>query len=427
MDKIEKIKRVALIYYSRPEVQEAIFNFSKNREFIPKYFDIFGKRPDSLQYKGDIFEFVKKGATSFHCSQELWKNPLDLSTEKTEKELNEMRIGWDLVLDVDSKYFDYSKILAELIIEVLRFYGVNNFLLKFSGSKGFHIIIPWKAFPEELNGIKTKDMFPEWPRIITKFLIETTKPKLTERISKLLNLSKHVLDREAIKKVMPDLILVSSRHLFRAPYSLHEKTMLASVVINPEEIKNFDLKDANPLNLKIKKFNDFNQNVKEGEAKKLLIEALDFFKSENPDFSLEKNEKTEDFRKIKIEKLSEEILPPTIKKILQGMEDGRKRSLFILINFFRAIGLEKNEIENIIFEWNKRNKVPLKTGYIKAQLSWSYRNKIVPPPNYDKDYYLGIGIIPTEEEMRLKNPVNFVSRVVKSLNKNSKGSKRKSK
>src|SRR5690606_27815409 len=32
-----------------------------------------------------------------------------------------------------------------------------------------------------------------------------------------------------------DLVLVSPRHLFRMPYSLHEKTALASIVISPEE------------------------------------------------------------------------------------------------------------------------------------------------------------------------------------------------
>ena len=44
--------------------------------------------------------------------------------------------------------------------------------------------------------------------------------------------------------VIPDLVLVSSRHLFRMPYSLHEKTTLASVVVLPEELKNFQPHDA---------------------------------------------------------------------------------------------------------------------------------------------------------------------------------------
>ena len=70
--------------------------------------------------------------------------------------------------------------------------------------------------------------------------------------------------------------------------------------------------------------------------------------------------------------------------------------------------MDKEELERRIDEWNKKNRVPLKQGYIKSRLSWSYRNKIVPPPNFDKDYYKGIGIPPTEEELRYKNPSNYM-------------------
>jgi DNA primase catalytic subunit len=71
-----------------------------------------------------------------------------------------LRIGWDLLLDIDSQYIEYSKIYAKIIIDFLEFSGVKNVGIKFSGSKGFHLIIPWKAFPEEINGVKTSDMFP---------------------------------------------------------------------------------------------------------------------------------------------------------------------------------------------------------------------------------------------------------------------------
>jgi hypothetical protein len=95
-----------------------------------------------LQYKSDVFELVKRGATSFHCSEELWENPLNIQTGMNEKQLNELRIGWDLLLDIDSKYIDYSKIYAKIIINFLEFSGVKNVGIKFSGSKGFHIIVP---------------------------------------------------------------------------------------------------------------------------------------------------------------------------------------------------------------------------------------------------------------------------------------------
>ncbi|MBW6442431.1 hypothetical protein K0A97_01450 [Patescibacteria group bacterium] len=430
-EKEKRIKNITHLYYSRKDIQKAIFDFSKNREIAPSYMmESFGKRPDSLQYSGDIFEMVKKGATSFHCSQELWADPLRISTNLKENELNELREGWDLLLDIDSKYLDYSKVLTEIIITILNFYGVKNSKIKFSGSKGFHIIVPWKAFPKEINGIQTSDMFPEWPRIVTKFIMEVSKKKLIEKITNLTKekQSKYVKDFEAPKEVIPDLVLVSSRHLFRMPYSLHEKTALASVVLNPEEIKDFQPKDANPLKVKVR---NFMSDPSEGEASELLREALDWDKNKNPENKTEKEYKNKNFNPVKISVLSEDIFPPTIQKILKGMEDGRKRALFILINFFRAINLDRDELEKIINEWNKKNPSPLKGGYIQTQISWSYRNKIILPPNYDKDYYKGLGISPTEEELRYKNPVNYIAKKNFQKNKtpqkrikNNKGSKK---
>ena len=78
-----------------------------------------------------------------------------------------------------------------------------------------------------------------------------------------------------------------------------------------------------------------------------------------------------------------------------------------------------------IEDWNKKNEVPLKQGYIVSQLSWSYRNKVILPPNYGKDFYKGIGIIPIPEEVRYKNPVNYV--VKKTLQANTPKKKSKSK
>ena len=112
-------------------------------------------------------------------------------------------------------------------------------------------------------------------------------------------------------------------------------------------------------------------------------------------------------------KLSEKHFPPSIRKILQGLQDGRKRALFILLNLFRSLDMDREELEDRLYSWNEKNPVPLKTGYIKSQLSWSYRNKRVLPPNFDKDYYKGIGVVPTIEELRYKNPINYVVKKIK--------------
>lgn len=402
----KRVRNLTQLYYSRKEIQKAIFDFCSSRETVPRYFEGFGRRPDMLQFPSDVLELAKKGATSFHCSEELWCDSLKVETGMNEKQLNELRKGWDLLIDIDSKYLDYSKISAKIIIEFLKFHGIKNIGVKFSGSKGFHLIVPWKAFPPEINGVQTKNMFPEWPRIISKYIIEQTKNKLVKEISELERPNKYVKDFTVSEKVMPDIILVSPRHLFRTPYSLHEKTSLASVVLSSENIVDFKISDADPMKISNNP-KKFMPDSIEGEATELLIQALDWSKE---NIKEEKVYTEKEFAPIKILNLSEKNFPPSIQKILLGLSDGRKRGLFVLIGFFRGVGMEKTEIEKRIFEWNEKNEVPLKQGYIITQIIWSYKNKLIPPPNFDKDYYKGIGIIPTPEEIRYKNPINYVAR-----------------
>ena len=497
--KEEKIRKVTQSYYSRPEVQKAIFSFSQNREIVPRYFEGFGKRPDSLQYPTEILELVKNGATSFHCSEEIWKDPLRISTSMNSQQINSLRTGWDFLIDIDCKYFDFSKKAAEAVISVFKKHKIKNFGVKYSGSKGFHLIIPWNSFPKNIRGEETKNLFPELPRKIISYVRFRAENELKNLISEddlkgfknsgikkgiKCNNCKEIAEeffsvfyscpkcRRIEEKKIPrriqrrdfrcpecysvfeiesekifyecrkcsinslknpgnfsrheeidlfelmglDLILVSPRHLFRAPYSLHEKTAFASVVISEDELKNFQPKDADTLKIKIR---NFLPDSKENEAAELVIRALDWYGENFPQH--EEGQKISDFKPVKIEKLSDSFLPPSIQKILLGIDDGKKRALFILINLFRSIGMEKEELEKRIYDWNKKNKLPLKEGYVKSQIVWSYRNKIVLPPNFDKDYYRAIGVVPTEEELRLKNPVTYV---VKKSQKNTKSERK---
>jgi len=493
--KEERIRKITHLYYSRPDVQKAIYDFSKNREISPRYFEGFGKRPDMFQYSGDVFELVKKGATSFHCSEELWQDPLKIETGMSEKELNDLRIGWDLLIDIDCKWFDYSKLAAKGVIETFRKNGVRNVSIKFSGSKGWHILLPWKAFPKEIIGEKTSDFFPEIPRKLAAYLrvkaeeeMKKTLPEdfykqfknvkikrgikcktcnevadayeLTELYCDFCQIgetrkinSKSSVAKDIAKYPCPeckkemeikdkkelfecskcditsikepsnfsptaqidlyelmglDIVLVSPRHLFRAPYSLHEKTALASVVISPEEIENFEFKDANPLTVKVR---DFMPEVKEDEAREFIIQALDWAKDNLKKEPAKKLEgKYADFKPIQLDNISEENFPPCVKKILEGMNDGKKRALTVLINLFRSIGMQKEDLEKQIFEWNKKNQIPLKQGYLISQLSWAYKRKPRMPQNC-KEFYQGIGVcLPDNVCNAIKNPVNYVVR-----------------
>jgi hypothetical protein len=418
----ERVRNTTHIYYSRPEVQKAIYDFCQNREISPRYFEGFGKRPDTFQYKNDIFELVKKGATSFHCSEEIWKDPLQISTDMDQEQYNEIREGWDLLLDIDSKYIDYSKIMVQEIVKVLKFHGIKNVGLKFSGSKGFHIIIPWKSFPKEVNGIQTKHMFPEWPRILLQYISKKTEPFLIKEITKLTTPNKYIKDLEAPKEVVPDIILVSPRHLFRTPYSLHEKTALASVVLTPEEISTFELKDASPMKVKVR---NFMPDVKEDEASELLMQALDWWKDQKPEEDKKAEGKFANFKPLQLTNIKETQFPPCIINILKGVRDGKKRSLFSLIHFFRSIGMDKVELEKKIEEWNKKNIPALKQGYITSQLSWAYKRKPLMPANC-KEFYQGIAVcVPDNLCKSIKNPVNYIVRKNFAENKNNKPENKK--
>jgi len=406
--KIERILRVAHYYYQRKDIKKALLDESKDREIVPRYYNNFGKRPDMLQYENDLRGWVDKGATSFHCSEERWSNPLEIS----ESNMNELRTGWDLILDIDCPFIEYSKTAAQVLVEALQLHGINNFGIKFSGGSGFHIGIAFEAFPKKVNDIEIKNFFPSGPRTIAAYLKELIQAHLADHILEI-NTMKEISERTGKKferKFDPfavvgiDTVLISPRHLFRMPYSLHERTCLASIVIKKEQLKNFHPGWASPSRV-FPKF--FLPKPEKDEAKNLIIQALDW-ESKKIQAPSEKFQKTG--RETILKDVSSDFYPPCVKFALAGMkQDGRKRALFILINFLKSLNLSAEEIGIIISEWDKKNYKPLKEGYIKAQIQWHKKQKPMLPPNCDKPYYKDIGICnPDPLCGRIKNPVNYV-------------------
>ena len=244
-----------LKYYSRKDVQKQIILSSTNREIAAKYNESFGKRPDILQFESDVLELAKKGATSFHISVEHWSNPLDLKPGMNKKQLDDLRIGWDLLIDIDCKFFDYSKIAANLLIEAIKFHGVNNIGLKFSGNRSFHIGIPYNSFPKKVNNLQTNLLFPDSIKVIVYHLKNMIRDPLSSGIMELSTIDEIATSVNKPKKelmkdnmfdpfsiVQIDEMLVSSRHMYRAPYSLNEKSGLVSIPIKLNKLKNFKLK-----------------------------------------------------------------------------------------------------------------------------------------------------------------------------------------
>ncbi|NTV23098.1 MAG: hypothetical protein HGA85_01840 [Nanoarchaeota archaeon] len=477
-----------LLYYKRREIQTEIVSAAKDREVGIRYQDAFGKRPDILQYENDVLSSAKKGATSFHISEERWASPMQISTDMRRTELDALRSGWDLVLDIDCPHWAYSKITTYLFIEALKAHGIATISCKFSGNKGFHIGVPFEAFPKEVNGIPIKDWFPDGPKRIAQYLLdyisknlirvedgivdfhnvrkttisllsgETGKNEEELSLTKCAACGKKSVESPAIHKiefVCPkctfrmvldkgsgfmkcpkcsalmdrfihesprcpcgsnktmtefnplaivdvDTILISSRHMFRAPYSLHEKSGLASVPIDPDTVLDFEKEMAKPEKCVPSIGFLLRDKARKDEALHLMVQAIDF----NPVSKTEKKE----YRAIEDIGIAipQELFPPCILKILGGLEDGRKRSLFILTNFLSSAGWSYDNIEAALLEWNRKNKEPLKESIIINQVRYhKTRGEKMLPPNC-RSYYQDFGTCsPDALCIRVKNPVQY--------------------
>ena len=418
-------KSITLKFYKRKDIQEELVKHAENKEVGLRYNDSFGKRPDILTYPRDVLELALKGLTSVHASEELWDNPITLNSNLSKKELDELRIGWDLVLDIDCAIMEYSRICADLIIKFLKYCGVKNISCKFSGNKGFHLGVPFEAFPKQVGDKLTKDLFPEAPKKIAFYIQENIKEELSKRILQFENNDVNaVREKVAVEDLIRyekdqygnnltklsvdkfleiDTVLISSRHLYRMPYSLHEKSKLVSLPIDPDKVLEFEKHMAQPEKLLTPMFTFLDRKVQEESARRLLVQALDF------EIKLEPEIEKKNFEEVKIESaIKEDFFPPCIKKMLNGLADGKKRGVFILSNFLGKIGWNRTEIEQFIQAWNNQNQEKLREVYIKGQLNSFKPGEKLPPNCSNEAYYKGIDICrPDSLCSKIKNPVNY--------------------
>jgi DNA-directed RNA polymerase subunit RPC12/RpoP len=473
----------SLNYYKRKDVQEALLRHAEHKE-IGVMFGLqkFGKRPDALHYEQDVLALAKKKVSSFHCSEELWMNPLAIRTGMARDELDDLRIGWDLILDIDCKDWSFAKITTALLVKALQDHGIKTIGVKFSGNKGFHIIVPYETFPQnipyadekgEVKEREVKDLFPEGPRRIALYLLSYITNNYVDQDSKEVVFAKQYkvslsrleeiaqangqslfptvnykqvrmeyhcdscghtqqakeedaeyttcsscnfpVEKRFIREqeklhtesifnwlsvVELDTVLISSRHLYRMAYSLHEKSELASVPVALDKIVSFSKQDAKPDVVDTSlSFVDRSKAI-QGEANQLFITAFDQ--------TFVPPRKKREIKKLELptEAVEEKYFPPVIQQILAGIDDGKKRALFILINFLGSCGWGYEQVEQRVYEWNENNPEPLREQYLKGQLS-SYKKRqepLLPPSPTNRDYYVFI----TEaqrKEYGVRNPV----------------------
>lgn len=420
-------------FYSDDAVKDKMIASAKNREVVSRFNDKVGARPDTLIYREDINQLVSRGATSFHASLERWSNPMLLKDANSKHDLDSIRTGWDFIIDIDTKQLEYAKICAELLCEALEFHSVKSYSIKFSGGTGFHIGIPFESFPPEINGTPTQMLFPDGARIIASYLRQMIKDTLAERILEFEDI-KQICKRtgKQFKDIVKDgqfdpytvldidTIAISSRHLMRMPYSFNEKTWLVSVPITKQDIASFKAEMADYRNVKPEL--GFMDKFEENEAKQLFVQAFDWNMKEQ--LTKEIDELKKEFELPK-EAIDPKFFPPCINNLYKGIEDGRKRGLFILINFLRSCGWSSEAIEQEVNRWNQKNPKPLSESYVKGQLSWHSRlkDKYLPPGCANENFYDDLHLCTPDtfcQNKSVKNPVVYPFRKLKSLKNNLK-------
>jgi len=204
---------------------------------------------------------------------------------------------------------------------------------------------------------------------------------------------------------------------------MHEKSKLVSIPIPINHVLNFDKREAAPDKVKTDMVFLERSKIKESDAKGLIIQAFDWWGKKNakqgPDVVRE--EKSFELPKFAIK---EDHFPGCIYQLLKGeMEDGRKRAVFILVNFLKHMGWPWADVEAKVREWNKMNKEPLSESYLTGQLIWHKKQKqnILPPNCSNKAYYQDLRICGNSNVCRrYKNPVNFAQRKAKESEKKRK-------
>lgn len=412
-------------YYSNERIISELLNGARGREVAGALWDgRYDQRPNILQYPSDVVQMVKKGVTSFHYSVEHWTNPMALASENYEK----LRSGWDLIIDIDSKLgVDESKIAARLIGMLLRKYGIRPGI-KFSGRRGFHICVPSGLFPKEIDYKPLAKMYPEVPQILTSFIRRKIGHRLLKELVKTKGASQLIeMLGEAPSKLNPFYFVEiekgwGNRHMFRAPYSFNEKTWLVSVPMDFSSLKSFSPKDAEFD--RVLSANHPNFFGGEGDASDLLTDAMDW----NALHKKEPQKIAKPVIKIKWEnKVPEDLFPPCIKLILAGLGEGRKRSVFTLVNFLKTMNWMPEEIEQKITEWNTKNTPPLPASTIISTIRYHEKRQLTPANCFSDPYYVSFGVCRPDDTCKLinakktSNPVAYPFKKMKRPKKKVRG------
>jgi hypothetical protein len=334
-------------------------------------------------------------------------------------------VGWDFVVDIDCDDFLHGRATAVVFCKALEEHGIKGYSVKFTGGSGFHIGIPWASMPKRVDYKPTETLFPELPRAMAAYMKEYCRDQLEEALLKVAPPEKlaeqakidagTLLTKDGIdpyKLVEIDAVLLSPRHLFRMPYSLNAKSFLASLPVKPADLPTFSREMANPSRFKATL--GFLDSGIENEAGALVAETMDWQAKNKRSFGAKAPAREYKFSRA----VEPEHFPPCIKRISEGLADGKKRALFVLLNFLSSAGWKWDDIEKFVEGWNQKNSPPLPDNYIRTHIKWnssrmqSQGRSMLPPGCTNEGWYTAIGVCFPDEicggaVKSVKNPANY--------------------
>jgi DNA primase len=177
--------------------------------------------------------------------------------------------------------FTFLKYITKELYDMLIEFEINP-MIKFSGSRGFQI---WAKFDN--SKFKSKeDLFAQYRRLAVKIQnllekrLQEKRKIIEEEFPEFKELKQFTTSQVAHKEEREDKVLVDWSSMkpqgdVRAPFSMHYKTGLVSVPLFKEEIDEFSVLEAEPMNLikKIKEGKRFPELVLSDPTKILKILA----------------------------------------------------------------------------------------------------------------------------------------------------------
>jgi len=324
MEKVEVIRQIFQNNFSFPFNADRIELISKvSIEVDGKFTKHFG-----FEGKWQINKYIYRAQDYFS---------IHVSTQVYSK-LNQNKVLYNhLIIDIDADNLKESTIQLIKILDILekdlRLVRDKDFYVKYSGNKGYHIIIPFWKFDK---------------LIVYEDLILLIKYKL-----KNFDIDWQLLD--------------SQHHLIRDFWSYNPKgdkislylpkdEKISLLVVKYSKVEERSLDKIFELSNKLKQNIDFKPLTKKQVG---LLNSLISEIKENKKLIEKLKEINKTVKKInqKPIKIGKGFFPKKVKEILnKGIQkDGRERFLFLLATICKANGYSYKEFEQLVKQWNEKN------------------------------------------------------------------------